>query len=224
MIYAPADLSVRVTDRVPVNPSVIVQRQTEWTGGVELASTPPANIENQMKTNTIAELAVQRNHFLQFVRRRVASKATAEDIVQSAYIRASEKASSLRNGESAAAWFYRILRNAVIDHYRHRSVEDRALERWARDLQTETACDAQTEEIVCQCINTVMSQLKPAYNQILREVDIAGKSLDEVARSSGITAGNAAVRVHRARQALKKQLIELCGTCCPQSCGNCTCA
>ncbi len=174
-------------------------------------------------TDTLADLAVQRGQFLQFVRRRVDSSATAEDILQSAYIRASEKASSLRNGESAVAWFYRILRNAVIDYYRHRSVEDRALERWVHDLQTETPRDAPTEEIVCQCIHTVLKNLKPAYNQILREVDIAGESLDAVAQSSGISAGNAAVRVHRARQALKKQLIELCGTCCPQSCGNCTC-
>jgi len=207
-----------------VNPSVIVRRQTKEPGGVESGSTPPVNIENQMKTDPVIDLAVQRDQFLQFVRRRVDSTATAEDILQSAYIRASEKASSLRNGESAVAWFYRILRNAVIDYYRHRSVEDRALDRWARDLQTEVPRDVQTEEIVCQCINTIMSELKPTYNQILREVDIAGKSLDDVARSSGITAGNAAVRVHRARQALKKQLIEFCGTCCPQSCGNCTCS
>jgi RNA polymerase sigma-70 factor (ECF subfamily) len=176
-----------------------------------------------MKTDTITDLAAQRDRFVQFVRRRVGSNAVAEDIVQSAYIRASEKASSLRNGESSVAWFYRILRNAVIDYYRHRSVEDRALERWVQDLQTETPRDTETEEIVCQCINTVLQNLKPAYNQILRDVDIAGKSLDAVAESSGITAGNAAVRVHRARQALKKELIELCGTCCPQSCGNCTC-
>lgn len=176
-----------------------------------------------MKTDTITDLALQREQFLQFVRRRVDSNATAEDIVQSAYTRASEKASSLRNGESAVAWFYRILRNAVIDYYRHRSVEDRALDRWVHDLQTDAPRDAQTEEIVCQCINTVLSKLKPAYNEILREVDIAGTPLEAFAKSSGITAGNAAVRVHRARQTLRKQLIELCGTCCPQRCGNCTC-
>lgn len=176
-----------------------------------------------MQTDTISNLALQRNQFLQFVRRRVDSNATAEDIVQSAYIRASEKASSLRNGESSVAWFYRILRNSVIDYYRHRSVEDRALDRWVHDLQTETPRDAQTEEIACQCINTVLSKLKPAYKEILREVDVAGKPLEAFAKSSGITAGNAAVRVHRARQRLKKQLIKLCGTCCPQSCGNCTC-
>jgi RNA polymerase sigma factor (sigma-70 family) len=176
-----------------------------------------------MKIDIVANLALQRDQFLQFVRRRVDSNATAEDILQSAYIHASEKASSLRSSESAVAWFYRILRNAVIDYYRHRSAEDRALNRWSQDSTIETPHDPKTDEIVCQCINTVLSKLKPAYNEILHEVDIAGKSLETVARSKGITAGNAAVRVHRARQALKKQILQLCGTCCPRSCSNCNC-
>src|SRR5271156_495694 len=106
-----------------------------------------------MQTGAIADLVLQRNHFLHFVQRRVGSPAVAEDIIQSAYIRAIEHATVLRNEESAVAWFYRILRNAVIDYYRHRAAEDRALEQWARDLVTEAAPDSQTEEIICDCID-----------------------------------------------------------------------
>jgi len=190
-------------------------------GGVEQKLSAASS--SNMQTDPIHDLASQRNQFLQFVRRRVDSSATAEDIVQSAYARATEKAEGLRSGESASAWFYRILRNAVIDHYRHRSAEDRALDRWAQDLATETRLDPQTEEIVCHCINTVMRDLKPAYAEALHEVDVAGSSLGDYAHSAGITATNAAVRVHRARRALKERLIQFCGTCCPRACENCTC-
>jgi RNA polymerase sigma factor (sigma-70 family) len=176
-----------------------------------------------MPTDAIANLVLQRSQFLSFVQKRVESPATAEDIIQSAYIRAIEQAPTLRSDESAVAWFYRILRNAVIDHYRHRSAEDRALERWANDL-TEVAPDPQTEAIVCECIDEVLPTLKPAYTEILREVDLAGKSLETFSNKAGITTGNAAVRVHRARQALKKQLILVCGTCSKHGCTNCTCA
>ncbi len=176
-----------------------------------------------MPTEAIANLVLQRSQFLRFVQRRVESPATAEDIIQSAYIRAIEQAPTLRSDESAVAWFYRILRNAVIDHYRRRSAEDRALERWANDL-TEAAPDPQTEAIVCECIDEVLPTLKPAYAEILREVDLTGKSLENFSNKAGITTGNAAVRVHRARQALKKQLILVCGTCSKHGCTNCACA
>jgi RNA polymerase sigma-70 factor (ECF subfamily) len=177
-----------------------------------------------MHAQAIANLVLQRNQFLHFVRRRVDSTDTAEDIIQTAYARAIEQASTLRNEESGVAWFYRILRNAVIDHYRHRAAEDRALERWARDLSTETSPDPQTHEIVCECITAAIHTMKPAYSEILRNVDLAETSLDTFAKQNGITTGNAAVRVHRARQALKKQLTLVCGTCAKHGCINCTCA
>jgi RNA polymerase sigma factor (sigma-70 family) len=176
-----------------------------------------------MQKEAVADLILQRKQFLRFVRSRVDSPATAEDILQSAYTRALEQASRLRSEESAVAWFYRILRNAVIDHYRHRTAEDQALERWAKDL-TEAAPDLETERIVCECIDDVLLTLKPAYSEILRDVDLAEDTLEAFANKVGITTGNAAVRVHRARQALKKHLILVCGVCAKHNCVNCTCA
>jgi RNA polymerase sigma-70 factor (ECF subfamily) len=178
-----------------------------------------------MTANAITGLIDQRKQFLQFVERRVSTRATAEDIIQAAYIRAMEQASTLRSSESAVAWFYRILRNAVIDHYRHRAAEDRALEQWAKDLAVEAQPDASTHQLVCQCINNVLANLKPAYSEIIRELDLSESeaTLESFAKKSGITPGNAAVRAHRARQALKKQLILTCRTCAKHGCIDCTC-
>jgi RNA polymerase sigma-70 factor (ECF subfamily) len=176
-----------------------------------------------MQTEAITGLALQRNQFLHFVQRRVNSPAIAEDIIQSAYIRAIEQAPALRKQEPAVAWFYRILRNAVIDYYRHRAAEDHALEQWAQDLATGVAPDPQTEEIVCGCIDQVLPTLKPSYTEILRSVDLAGQNLESFATKAGISAGNAAVRIHRACQALKKELIRVCSACAKLACANCTC-
>jgi RNA polymerase sigma factor (sigma-70 family) len=176
-----------------------------------------------MPTTVIDNLLSQRKQFLNFIQRRVDTPATAEDIIQAAYIRALQQSSELRSNESAVAWFYRILRNAVIDHYRHRAAEDRALERWAQELSTESTPDPATEDIVCQCINQVILNMKPAYSEIIRKVDLEETSLDSFAKSAGITPGNATVRAHRARQALKKQLLETCGSCAKHGCVDCTC-
>ncbi|HZY71913.1 MAG TPA: sigma-70 family RNA polymerase sigma factor [Edaphobacter sp.] len=177
-----------------------------------------------MQTKAIDDLILQRSRFLQFLRGRVDTPSTAEDILQSAYIRAMERSSTLNKTESAVAWFYRILRNAVIDYYRHRDAEDRALERWASDLAAEAAPDTATQNIVCRCIEQVLPAIKPQYSEIIREVDLGEGTLDSFARSAGITPGNAAVRVHRARRALKKQLALACGTCAEHRCVDCTCS
>jgi RNA polymerase sigma factor (sigma-70 family) len=188
--------------------------------GDDLAPLPTSR---NMSTTVLTGLLQQREHFLRFLRRRVDSTATAEDILQSAYLRAMEQTSNLRRDESAIAWFYSTLRNSVIDYYRHRAAEDRALERWAEDLNREAGDDARTREIVCACIDDVLHTLKPTYAEILRDVDLAEGSLQAFALKAGITQSNATVRVHRARQALKKQLTLVCGTCSKHGCLDCRC-
>ena len=175
------------------------------------------------QSTTLATLLDQRRHFLRFLERRVSSPALAEDILQNAYVRALEHSAALRSDESSTAWFYRILRNAVIDHYRHRSVEDRAFEQWAAELETEIAPNDLTRDIVCRCIARALTTLKPAYAQILSEVDLAESSLATFATAHNITAQNAAVRIHRARKALKQSLIDTCGTCTAHGCLDCNC-
>lgn len=177
-----------------------------------------------MPSTTISDLIVQRSQFLRFVQRRVDSRDTAEDILQAAYVRAIEQVARIRNDESASAWFYRILRNAVIDHYRHRTAEDHALTRWAQDLESSATPEPKTSEIVCGCIAKIIPTLKPTYREILHEVELAGATLDSFAKSVGITPANAAVRVHRARQALKRQLMLVCGCCSIHGCIDCVCA
>jgi RNA polymerase sigma-70 factor (ECF subfamily) len=42
-------------------------------------------------------------------------------------------------------------------------------------------------------------------------------------REAGITPNNAAVRLHRAHEALKRQLLLSCGTCADHGCLDCRC-
>jgi len=174
-------------------------------------------------TPVLDTLLDRRRQFLRFLERRVSSPAIAEDILQNAYIRALERAGELRKGESATAWFYRILRNAVIDFYRHRGVEDRALTQWASELETTTEPDDLTRDIVCKCIARVLPSLHPNYAEILQRVDLDETSLNAFADANGITVPNATVRIHRARKALKQALIATCGSCSAHGCLNCNC-
>jgi RNA polymerase sigma-70 factor (ECF subfamily) len=166
------------------------------------------------------------NHrrFLAFLERRVGSREVAEDILQDAFVRGVDRLASLRQGESATAWFYRLLRNALADHYRRRGAEARALARLAAEpARVGPPPDAEMMRTVCECVTSLLDTLRPDYALALRRIDLEEKSLEKYAAEAGITAGNAAVRVHRARKALRRALIECCQTCATHGCADCSC-
>lgn len=170
--------------------------------------------------------ALVDNHrrFLAFLEKRVGSREAAEDILQDGLVRALERAGEVRQESSIVAWFYRILRNAVTDHYRHQGAEVRAMERVGGMEETSvTMDDKDLHAVVCGCVIGLMNTLKPEYAAALREVELEDRSLADYASGAGITAGNAAVRVHRAREALRKQVIRSCGMCAVHGCEDCKC-
>lgn len=165
-----------------------------------------------------------RDQFLGFVRRRVHDDALAEDILQSAYMQALRTGSRLRRQESARAWFYRILRNAIIDWYRSHAAESSALERLAEEMEATAGAAAEPPEGGCPCVDAAIASLNERYASVLREVDLGESSIARYAASQGITNGNAAVRAHRARAALRRQLLRCCGACAMRGCVECGCA
>ena len=80
-----------------------------------------------------------------------------------------------------------------------------------------------TPKFVCGCIQQVLPSLRPAYAEVLREVDLAEEPLGEYARRHKLTPGNAAVRAHRARAALRAALKKTCGSCTIDACLDCVC-
>jgi RNA polymerase sigma factor (sigma-70 family) len=174
--------------------------------------------------DVIARLVASHARFLEFLERRVASREVAEDILQEAFVRAITRGESLHNDESAQAWFYRLLRNAIIDHYRRKGAEQRALGAVASEPEPiAEAADAALLGTVCECMRDLIETLKPEYADALREVDLAERDLATFAGTAGITKNNASVRLHRAREALYKQLVVSCGTCATHGCLDCQC-
>lgn len=164
------------------------------------------------------------NHraFLAFLERRVGSREVAEDILQEAFTRGLARADTIRDEESTLAWFYRALRNAVIDHYRRDDVKRRGLEGFARELDPVTASH-ETADAVCRCVLSLAETLKPEYAEAIQRIDVEGIAVKDFAERVGISASNAGVRVFRAREALRRQVSRSCGTCAEHGCLDCTC-
>jgi RNA polymerase sigma factor (sigma-70 family) len=169
----------------------------------------------------LARLVAQRHEFLGFLERRLGSRALAEDLLQEAFTKSLDKLSQLDREESAVAWFYRVLRNAVTDYRRRSGTAQRSLEAFSQELST--TVEPETDAAVCECITGLAKGLKPEYAAALQAVELEGVPVKQFAEAHGITSNNAAVRVFRAREALKAELKRCCGSCADSGCRDCTC-
>jgi RNA polymerase sigma-70 factor, ECF subfamily len=179
--------------------------------------------ENSEMANeaAIQKLVEGHRQFLAFVERQVESRAVAEDILQSAFVKGIQQSGDVRDDERVVAWFYRILRNAIVDHYRRRAAAGRVQEALGREMASQMS--APVEQEVCACLMPLLATLKPEYREALELVDISEASLNDLAAKAKITPGNAAVRIHRAREAFRKQVRSACGACAEHGCMNCQC-
>ncbi len=81
-------------------------------------------------------LLANHRRFLELSRTRASAAAKLpREILQAAFVRSLEKAEEIREPENAVAWFYRLLRNAVVDHYRRNAASRRTLAGFAQHLQ-----------------------------------------------------------------------------------------
>jgi RNA polymerase sigma-70 factor (ECF subfamily) len=174
---------------------------------------------------TLNVLVENHRRFLLFLERRVGSREVAEDILHDAFVKSLSRTDSVPDEDGALiAWFYRVLRNAIVDHYRRVGAETRALAHVAGTAdEFEPPHDAELHEAVCACITGLVETLKPEYAAVIRRVDLDGVPVVEFAREAGITPGNAGVRLHRAHAALRKQLALSCNTCADHGCFDCRC-
>ena len=165
------------------------------------------------------------NHrrFLAFLERRVGSREIAEDILQDAFVRGLSRAGQLRDEDSVVAWFYRSLRNALVDHWRRTGHERRLFDDGEAAAASEPSVDPELMTTVCECATELLPTIKPEYAEALQRIDLDGLSVKEFAEQRGLTANNASVRLFRARQALRRQVERSCGTCATHGCLDCTC-
>ena len=166
------------------------------------------------------QLLEHRTRFLSFVRSRVPDPAAAEDVLQTAFARVIERSAEMPDGH-AIPWFYRVLRNAVIDRHRRLEVERRSRAGWERDPTRPG--DSESRGRLCTCTRTALAALNSRYARIIEAVDVEGQQVVDVAKSEGLTAGAAYVRLHRARRLIAERLRAICRHCAETACVDCHC-
>lgn len=147
-----------------------------------------------------------------FIARRVGDPYTVADLTADVFLAAIESAGSYRPGRGAVvAWLFGIARHVVASHHRRKARESRALSEVSGSALVEHDDLVRLEERIdatrqARALYLAMNRLTDAERAVLELVALDGLSVADAARALQVTAVAARVRLHRARNAMRREL------------------
>jgi RNA polymerase sigma-70 factor (ECF subfamily) len=161
---------------------------------------------------TVTEQAWEAFHapLHEFIRRRVADEATAEDLLQEVFLKIHQHGESLRDARRLESWIYQITRNLIIDHYRSRNLSMTSLDAASKlDLPEDLPDDDIVSELL-PCVRAMVLALPDQDRQALILTEYQGLTQKELGERLGLSFSGAKSRVQRAREKLKQELLACC--------------
>lgn len=159
--------------------------------------------------HSFAELYAARQPILLRSLMRCFDQATAEDILQEAWIAAATKGHQFRAGAGASfrAWIGTIVRQQVALHLRKNR---RSLTSMAAPFESEVADERTTEPLESlmndegqRLLQEAVKSLNPSESRAFHYVHIAGMSVVEAARFSGVPHATFKKRLHQSVRRVK---------------------
>lgn len=137
-----------------------------------------------------------------FGRRMRGAADDVEDLVQETMLAVHTRRATYDRQRAFTAWAYSIARYKMIDHFRRtrRTVTIEGLEEVLATEGFENACAAGID------VERLLSGLPPKQARAIHDTKIAGLSVAEAARASGLSEADVKVSVHRGLKAISVQL------------------
>lgn len=130
---------------------------------------------------------------------------TAADMVQDALVKAFAGLAHCRNPDRFRSWVFRILRNCCLDHLKDVRRRDVSLDDPALG---EAAVGVQPGDEARAFLTAALDRLSPLLREAFLLRHEAGYTYDELAEITDSSPSAVKMRVHRAREELRAQLIE----------------
>ena len=180
---------------------------------LEVRSKPRTSGPHTVANALALHLQTERLRHLRFLRSQLPSLEDAEDALQDATLKLFRHAEALTTIEKPSSWVGVSLRHTVIDRYRRTAAQSRLTEALVAEPRESPDADEGGMPTASDCLQATLPTLRTEYATLLQQVYLDGVSLKTAAELQQLNANNAAVRLHRARGALRQTLQRLCGTC-----------
>jgi len=131
----------------------------------------------------------------------------AKDVVQDAYLKLWKTRDKIANVDNPQAYCLTVVKNMCLD--RHRAASINLIDKPPEELPIagdDSASRHIEQQQANQLLNQGLARLPAQQQQVLRMRDLAGCSMQEIERATGLSAVNARAVLSRARKSLRNQL------------------
>lgn len=187
-------------------------------------SSPVADVEMPLTPAQADDVLVSTSRaFSSFLESKVGSRAVANEILQDAFGRGTHNLGVLSSNESSLDWFYRLLRNAVMDQPRSARVSEPQFNAFRARVEQRLEPRAAMKDAILRYVRELSVLVEPECAAALRSIELDGVSAEDFAEAAGITTELARARVSDARAALRRCVVVSAAICTAHGRLNCTC-
>ena len=172
--------------------------------------------QDERLTETIGR---EQGRLRNFIRRRVADEAEAEDILQDVFYELIEAYRLMKPIEQVGAWLYRVARNRIIDGFRKRKPEPFSPE---KNPDAEDGDSLSLEEllpspeagpeaayarsILLEELDAALDELPNEQREVFLAHELDGISFKEISAETGVSVNTLLSRKHHAVLHLRRRL------------------
>jgi RNA polymerase sigma factor (sigma-70 family) len=172
--------------------------------------------QDQRLTETIGR---EQGRLRNFIRRRVADEADAEDILQDVFYELIEAYRLMKPIEQVGAWLYRVARNRIIDRFRKKKPEPFSA---SKDPDAEEGDSLSLEDllpspdagpeaayarsILVEELDAAIDELPEDQREVFLAHEFEGLSFKQIAAETGVSVNTLLSRKHHAVLYLRRQL------------------
>jgi RNA polymerase sigma factor (sigma-70 family) len=172
--------------------------------------------QDERLTETIGR---EQGRLRNFIRRRVADEADAEDILQDVFYELIEAYRLMKPIEQVGAWLYRVARNRIIDRFRKKKPEPFSAE---KDTHAEDDDALSLEEllpspdagpeaayarsILLEEVDAALDELPEEQREVFLAHEFEGLSFKEISEETGVGVNTLLSRKHHAVLYLRRRL------------------
>lgn len=143
----------------------------------------------------------------QYLRRRVADPALADDLLQEIFVKAAAAMRTPHAPQNLTGWLYAAARTTVIDYYRAAKPDTVELD---EEYPEQPIDDERLHQELALCLKPMVLQLPAIYRDTLIATEFEGKTLQRVADELGLSLSAIKSRASRGRLMLKEKLLACC--------------
>ncbi len=142
-----------------------------------------------------------------FIAKKVDNKDTANDILQTIFVKIHSNIETLKNQDKIRGWIYQIAKTTIMDFYRE---EFKRKSLGISDFNFKEDGSIEADEVLARGIRSIIQLLPDDYAQAIYLTEYEGLTQVQLAKELGLSVSGAKSRVQRARSRIKELLLTFC--------------